>query len=102
MKENSDISLQIWRGFSGREDYNNSPPFETWIWAPLSCALSSSYQYSSLPFEITNVQLFEFNNSPDYEVGVNIQVQISATLRRLMNDYKRLEGKQFFGRFVLM
>ena len=90
----------MWRGFTGQEDYKHNPDWETWIWAPKSCGLDDSYEDQIMDFEITDVQFFEFNQSNyhDYEVGVNIRVEVFDSFRRLERDYEDLEDVQFIGR----
>ena len=90
----------MWRGFTGSEDYSNDFGWETLIWAPKSCALHESFEDQVMDFEITNVEFFEFNYSSkhDYEVGVNIRVEVFDSFRRLELDYESLENVQFTGR----
>ena len=92
--------FQMWRGFTGQDDYSHDYGWAPTIWAPPSCALDPDCEGHVHDFEITSVEFFEFNYSSkhDYEVGVNIFVEEYDTFRRMEDDFMELEGMQFNGR----
>ena len=71
-------ALQIWRGFSGQEDCDHDYGWHLWIWAPQSCAMEHRWAGRLASFEITHVDIFNFNpsNYHTYELGVNIFVKM--------------------------
>ena len=83
-----------------RRTTSTTPTGRPGFGAPKSCGLDDSYKDQIMNFEITDVQFFEFNQSNyhDYEVGVNIRVEVFDSFRRLERDYEDLEDVQFIGR----
>ena len=93
--------MQIWRGFSAREDYDHDYGYDhLWIWSPKSCAMHPFWAEQTATFEITDVEFFNFNysNYHDYDVGINIRVELFDSNRKLERDYEELEDVEFNGR----
>ena len=70
------LFLQIWRGFSGPEDYDHSLDWNLWLWAPKECHLEGQDETEVLNLQLRGLAIFKFSNPPqgDYDIGVNMEV----------------------------
>ena len=84
-------SFQIWRGFSGSEDYDHSPGKDLWIWAPPNCHEAKDIGKEAY-FTISTIRRFSFEEPRPpkyYDLGYNITVKkIHATVNDSINLFK--------------